>query len=342
MNKRDFFYTLPEKLIAQQPAKKRHMSRLMVLDRSKGSICHRMFYEIADFLNAGDCLVLNDTRVMPARLIGKRKDTGGRIEFLLLRKIKGDDWEVILKPGRRAKRGSKFVFGENGELQAEILDIVRQGNRIVRFSFNGDFDKVLEKTGIVPLPPYIKKTPEDIERYQTVYSREKGSAAAPTAGLHFTGELLSELQKKSVSKAVVTLHVGIGTFRPVREDDITRHRIHTEYYRLGKEAEKTINTTKNNGGRIIAVGTTSCRVLETAGREDGFVESCSGWTDIFIYPGYKFRVTDGIITNFHLPCSTLLMLVSAFAGRERILNCYETAKKEGYRFYSFGDAMMIL
>jgi len=336
----DFDYYLPAELIAQEPIEQRSMSRLMVLDRSEGSIEHKIFKDIVNYLEEGDCLVLNDTRVIPARLLGVREDTGGKIEFVLLKKIDKDTWEVILKPGRRAKKGTRFVFG-NGELKAEIIDIVEEGNRIVRFEYEGIFDEVLDRVGIIPLPPYINKRLNDKERYQTVYSRHKGSAAAPTAGLHFTKELLDEIKAKGVNLAYVTLHVGLGTFRPVKTEEVTEHTMHSEFYSISEETCEVINRTKAASKRVIAVGTTSCRVLETVSDENGILKPGSGWTDIFIYPGYRFKTVDALITNFHLPQSTLIMLVSAFAGREMILDAYNTAVKEKYRFFSFGDAMFI-
>jgi S-adenosylmethionine:tRNA ribosyltransferase-isomerase len=340
VNAKDFYYDLPEELIAQEPISDRQMSRLMVLDRQTGEIEHRIFKDIVQFVNKGDCLVLNDTRVIPARLLGQKEDTGGKIEFVLLKKVDGNIWEVILKPGKRAKIGARFVFG-NGVLKAEIVDTIDEGNRLVRFEYDGVFEKVLDEVGIVPLPPYIKKRLDDAERYQTVYSKYKGSAAAPTAGLHFTYELLGELAQKGVNIAYVTLHVGLGTFRPVKTENILEHKMHSEFYNLNEQACNLINTCKNNGGRVIAVGTTSCRVLETVGDSEGRVTPSSGWTDIFIYPGYRFKVINGLITNFHLPESTLIMLISAFAGREKILDAYNVAIKECYRFFSFGDAMFI-
>ncbi|MDD4495309.1 MAG: tRNA preQ1(34) S-adenosylmethionine ribosyltransferase-isomerase QueA, partial [Eubacteriales bacterium] len=308
----DFYYELPQELIAQHPAVERQMSRLLVLNKDTGEIRHKIFKEVLDYLEQGDCLVLNDTRVLPARLLGVRKDTGGKIEFVLLKRIKGDDWEVILKPGKRAKPGSRFVFGNN-ELEAEIIQVVEQGNRIVRFFYEGTFEEVIDRVGLVPLPPYITQELIDKERYQTVYSREKGSAAAPTAGLHFTLELLDEIKRKGIRIAYLTLHVGIGTFRPVKERDLTKHQMHSEQFSINETAAAQINAAKNEGKKVIAVGTTSCRVLETVGDERGFVSERTGSTDIFIYPGYKFKVIDALITNFHLPESSLIMLVSAFA-----------------------------
>lgn len=336
----DFYYDLPQELIAQEPVEKRDMSRLMVLDKETGKISHKRFKDIVEYINKGDCLVLNDTRVIPARLLGEKEGTGGKIEFVLLKRINGDVWEVILKPGKKAKPGARFVFG-NGELKAEVIEIVEEGNRLVRFEYDGIFEEILDRIGIVPLPPYITKKLDDAERYQTVYSRYKGSAAAPTAGLHFTLELLEELAGRGVKIAYVTLHVGLGTFRPVKVENLEEHKMHSEFYRIKKEDCDKINSTKQNGGKIIAVGTTSCRVLETVGDENGIVRPQSGWTDIFIYPGYKFKVVDSLITNFHLPESTLIMLVSALAGREKILEAYNIAVKERYRFFSFGDAMFI-
>jgi len=340
MKLHDFYYELPPELIAQEPLKDRQLSRLMVLDRNTGEIEHKIFKDIIDYINAGDCLVLNDTRVIPARLYGKREDTGGKIEFVLIKKIEGNLWEVILKPGRRAKTGTRFVFG-NGELKAEIVDIVEEGNRIARFEYEGVFEQILDKVGIIPLPPYITKKLDDMERYQTVYSRQKGSAAAPTAGLHFTKELLDSLASKGVEIAYLTLHVGLGTFRPVKVEEITEHKMHAEYYVIGQNACDKINRAHASGKRVIAVGTTSCRVLETVSDENGYVRPQEGWTDIFIYPGYKFKAVDALITNFHLPESTLIMLVSAFAGHDKVMNAYRTAVNNKYRFFSFGDAMYI-
>lgn len=341
MKTKDFFYELPQELIAQEPAAERSSSRLLVLDRKTGKIGHRIFKDIKEYLRRGDCLVLNDTRVMPARLLGGREDTGGSIEFVLMKNISGDIWEVILKPGKRARPGARFIFGD-GLLRAEILDVVEGGNRIVRFEYEGIFHEVLEKVGIVPLPPYVTRKLVDPERYQTVYSKYMGSAAAPTAGLHFTGELLEDLCCSGIYTAYLTLHVGLGTFRPVRTENVEEHVMHSEIYNIDEEAAHIINRARDEGGRIIAVGTTSCRVLETVSSGDGIVRSSSGSTDIFIYPGYRFKAVDALITNFHLPESTLLMLVSAFAGRERILEAYRTAVEHRYRFFSFGDAMLII
>lgn len=340
MKSSDFFYELPKELIAQEPLVKRSSSRLLVLDKNDGSMEHRGFSDLPEYLRKGDCLVMNNTRVIPARLLGERTDTGGKIEFLLLKCIEGDVWEVIVKPGKRAKTGNRFVFGNN-ELKAEITDVLESGNRLVRFEYEGIFQEVLDRVGVMPLPPYITKKLEDSERYQTVYSKYRGSAAAPTAGLHFTPQLLEEIRNKGVSLVYLTLHVGLGTFRPVKVKEIEKHVMHSEYYTIDTAAAETINRAKANGGRIVAVGTTSCRVLETVGSNDGHMEQKQGWTDIFIYPGYRFKVVDAIVTNFHLPESTLIMLVSAFAGRENILNAYHTAVDLKYRFFSFGDAMLL-
>ncbi|MCX7709182.1 MAG: tRNA preQ1(34) S-adenosylmethionine ribosyltransferase-isomerase QueA [Clostridia bacterium] len=340
MNLSDFNYNLPEELIAQEPLKERTMSRLLVLDRDKDTIEHKIFKDVLQYLKQGDCLVLNDTRVIPARLLGEKQDSGGKIEFVLLKRINGDVWEVILKPGRRAKPGARFTFGE-GLLKAEVIDIVEDGNRLVRFEYDGVFEQILDKVGIMPLPPYITAKLNDAERYQTVYSRHRGSAAAPTAGLHFTNELLEEIRNKGIELAYVTLHVGLGTFRPVKAENILEHKMHSEFYSITEEACSKINKAKTDKRKVIAVGTTSCRVLETAGMENGTVVPGSGSTDIFIYPGYRFKIVDSLITNFHLPESTLIMLVSALAGRERILEAYNEAVREKYRFFSFGDAMLI-
>ncbi|MBS5938441.1 tRNA preQ1(34) S-adenosylmethionine ribosyltransferase-isomerase QueA [Clostridium sartagoforme] len=336
----DFDFYLPEELIAQHPLEKRDASRLMVLDKKTGSIEHKSFHDVIDYLNEGDTLVLNNTRVMPARLIGEKENTGGKIEFLLLKRIEGDKWECLAKPGKRAKIGQRFTFGE-GKLKCEVVDIVEEGNRIIEFSYDGIFEQVLDELGEMPLPPYITERLEDKERYQTVYSKEKGSAAAPTAGLHFTEELLKEIKAKGINIAYLTLHVGLGTFRPVKVDDINEHIMHSEFYHLDKENADIINETKKRGNKVIAVGTTSTRTLETIGDENGFVREQSGWTDIFLYPGYKYKVIDELITNFHLPESTLIMLVSALAGKENVMNAYNEAVKERYRFFSFGDSMLI-
>lgn len=344
MKRQDFYYDLPQELIAQTPLKDRSASRLMLLDRKKQTIAHDTFKHIADYLRPGDCLVLNDTRVIPARLYGRRRDTGGAIEFLLLHKRALDEWEVILKPGRRAKVGMVFEFGGGDAplLTAEIKEIVNDGNRIVKFTYEGVFEEVLDRLGEMPLPHYITEKLEDKERYQTVYSKHKGSAAAPTAGLHFTEELLEQIRAKGVKTVFVTLHVGLGTFRPVKADEITEHKMHSEFYVIGQDAADVINETKQNGGRVIAVGTTANRVLETVADESGRVKAQTGWTDIFIYPGYKFKCIDALITNFHLPESTLIMLVSAFAGRDFVMRAYQTAVEEKYRFFSFGDSMFIM
>lgn len=340
MKSKDFFYELPQELIAQEPMAERSKSRLLVLDRESAGIEHRSFEDIREYLDKGDCLVLNDTRVIPARLLGEKEGTGGRIEFVLLKNLEGDIWEVILKPGKRAKPGARFVFGGN-ELRAQVIEVTDGGNRLVRFEYEGIFQEVLDRVGIMPLPPYITRKLSDSERYQTVYSRYRGSAAAPTAGLHFTKELLKELEDKGVRLAYLTLHVGLGTFRPVKVENVEEHVMHSEFFRLDEAAADTINKVKADGGRIIAVGTTSCRVLETVSSPDGRIKPSSGWTDIFIYPGYGFKIVDALITNFHLPESTLIMLVSAFAGKEHIMEAYNTAVNERYRFFSFGDAMLI-
>lgn len=340
MDKKDFYYDLPQELIAQEPAKERTHSRLMCLDKRTGEIRHKHFYDIVEELNEGDCLILNDTKVIPARLYGKKEESGGAIEFLLLNKRTLNEWEVILRPGRKAKEGSRFVFG-NGELKAEVVKVLNDGGRIVRFEYDGVFEEVLDKLGEMPLPHYITKKLEDKSRYQTVYAKYPGSAAAPTAGLHFTKELLEKIKAKGVNIGYVTLHVGLGTFRPVKADNILDHKMHSEYYILPQETADLINKTKKAGKRVISVGTTATRTLETAGMNGGELHEQSGWTDIFIYPGKEFHVIDALITNFHLPESTLIMLVSALAGRENILNAYNTAVKEKYRFFSFGDAMFI-
>lgn len=339
MNTEEFDYYLPEELIAQHPLEDRAASRLLILDKNTGEYKDETFRNIKNYLKPGDCLVLNDTRVIPARLYGTKKETGGAIEFLLLHRFSADEWEVALKPGKRAKPGAVFEFGE-GRLTAEVLDILEGGNRRVRFSYDGLFENVLDELGEMPLPHYIKEKLTDNERYQTVYSRHKGSAAAPTAGLHFTKELLEEIREMGVKEAFLTLHVGLGTFRPVKVSDVTKHKMHSEYYSVSEETAAVINEAKANGGRIICVGTTSCRTLESAS-ENGIVRPGSGFTDIFIYPGYKFKMTQALITNFHLPKSTLVMLVSALAGKDNILNAYKHAVDEHYRFFSFGDAMFI-
>ena len=336
----DFDFELPEELIAQHPLEKRDSSRLMVLDKETGELEHKNFHDILDCLVEGDTLVLNNTRVMPARLIGQKEETGSKIEFLLLKRIEGDKWECLAKPGKRAKIGQRFTFGD-GKLKCEVVDIVEEGNRIIEFSYDGIFEQVLDELGEMPLPPYITERLEDKERYQTVYSKEKGSAAAPTAGLHFTEELLNDIKAKGVNIAYLTLHVGLGTFRPVKVENTDDHVMHSEFYSLTKEDADLINDTKRKGNRVISVGTTSTRTLETIGDKNGFVKEDSGWTDIFIYPGYKFKVVDALITNFHLPESTLIMLVSALSTKENVMNAYNEAVKEKYRFFSFGDSMFI-
>ena len=340
MKTHDFFYELPEELIAQTPLEQRDASRLMVLDRRSGGVTHRHFYDVIDYLQPGDCLVMNDSRGLPARLLGHRP-TGGAVEVLLLRDLGDKKWECLCKPGRKMQAGSEVIFGD-GELNATVTEVLDDGNRVVEFHYEGIFLEVLERLGKMPLPPYIKAELEDQERYQTVYSREVGSAAAPTAGLHFTEDLLDQIRAKGIQTAFVTLHVGLGTFRPVKAEEITEHHMHSELCMIGKETADILNETKRNGGRIICVGTTSCRTLESLVNEDGTFEPKSKWTEIFIYPGYTFKAMDGLITNFHLPESTLVMLVSAFAGRENVLNAYQEAVKERYRFFSFGDAMCIM
>ncbi len=337
---KDYWYDLPEELIAQTPLQKRDTSRLMVLDRQTGEISHRHFYDVLDYLNPGDCLVMNDSRVLPARLMGHRP-TGGVVEVLLLRDLGNKCWECLCKPGRKMQVGNEVIFGD-GELTAVVREVREDGNRVVEFRYEGIFLEVLERLGKMPLPPYIKEELQDQERYQTVYSREVGSAAAPTAGLHFTKELLEKIREKGVNEAFVTLHVGLGTFRPVKAEEVTEHHMHSELCMMNAETAKILNETKRNGGRVICVGTTSCRTLESLVNDDGTFEAKSRWTDIFIYPGYTFKAMDGLITNFHLPESTLVMLVSAFAGREHVLNAYEEAVKQRYRFFSFGDAMCIV
>ena len=341
MKTSDFYYELPKELIAQTPIAQRDHSRLMVLDRHTGAISHEHFYDIKKHLNPGDCLVINDTRVLPARLYGVKQGGGANVEVLLLKNVGGDDWECIVYPGRRLKTGAVVSFGD-GQLTGEIVEVRPDGNRVVRFTYEGIFLELLEKIGTMPLPPYITERLEDGERYQTVYSRENGSAAAPTAGLHFTKELLREIEDMGVDIVHVTLHVGLGTFRPVKEENITDHVMHVERYHVTEDAAARINAAKARGGRVIAVGTTSCRTLETIGDENGVVHAGEGDTGIFIYPGYRFKVLDGLITNFHLPESTLIMLVSAFSTREIILKAYEEAVRERYRFFSFGDAMLLI
>ena len=340
MNKSDFFYDLPEELIAQHPVEPRDSSRLMTVDKISGEIQHKHFYDILDELREGDCLILNNTRVLPARIFGIKDGTGAKVEFLLLTN-KGDDvWECITGPGKRAKPGTRFTFGE-GLLFAEVMDVLEGGNRLVKFFYEGNFFNVLDEIGQMPLPPYITEKLENQERYQTVYSKELGSAAAPTAGLHFTEELMKKIEAKGVKIGYVTLHVGLGTFRPVKAEDISQHIMHSEHYWLPKETAELINDTKNKGGRVIAVGTTSCRTLESVGTFKGKIEESEGWTDIFIYPGYEFKCIDALITNFHLPESTLIMLVSAFCGYDNTMNFYKKAVEERYRFFSFGDAVFL-
>ena len=337
----DFYYDLPEELIAQDPLLNRSDSRLMVLNRATNEISHRTFKDVIEYLNEGDCLVINDTKVIPARLIGEKEGTGASIEVLLLKRKDDKVWETLVKPGKKARPGARISFG-GGKLVGEVIDIVDEGNRLIRFEYDGIFEEILDELGQMPLPPYITHRLEEKDRYQTVYAVHSGSAAAPTAGLHFTKELLEEVKKKGVSIAKVTLHVGLGTFRPVKVDNILEHHMHSEFYMIDDEAAEIINKTKENGGKVISVGTTSTRTLETVEDANGRVKPCSGWTDIFIYPGYKFKIVDRLITNFHLPESTLLMLVSALYDRDRVLDAYKVAVEEKYRFFSFGDAMLIL
>lgn len=342
MNLHDFYYELPQELIAQDPLSDRSSSRLMVLDKETGEIEHKIFKDIIGYLNPGDCLVINDTKVLPARLVGEKVGTGAAIEVLLLTRKQDlkDTWEVLVKPGKKAKVGTKISFG-GGKLIGEIVAIVEEGNRVIKFTYDGIFEEILDELGQMPLPPYITHKLEDKNRYQTVYAKHEGSAAAPTAGLHFTEELLQRIEAKGVDIARVTLHVGLGTFRPVKTENIQEHHMHSEFYIVSEEAAEKVNRAKKNGKRIISVGTTSTRTLESVAEADGTLKKCSGWTQIFIYPGYQFKVIDGLITNFHLPESTLVMLVSAFAGREHILAAYKKAVEEKYRFFSFGDAMLI-
>lgn len=338
----DFYFELPEELIAQDPLENRSKSRLMVLDRKTGNIEHKIFEDILDYLNPGDCLVVNNTKVIPARLYGTRVDTGAAIELLLLKRLSDDTWETLVKPGKKARTGAVIDFG-NGKLRGEIIEVQEDGNRKIRFEFNGIFEEILDELGQMPLPPYITHKLEDKNRYQTVYAKYDGSAAAPTAGLHFTNELLEKIRAKGVNIATVTLHVGLGTFRPVKVEDVNEHHMHSEYYFIEDDQAKLISDTKRNGGRIIGVGTTSCRTLETVARDnDGEIVAGSGWTDIFIYPGFEFKAIDALITNFHLPESTLIMLISAFSDRDKVMNAYQEAVRERYRFFSFGDAMLIL
>lgn len=340
MKTSDFYYDLPEELIAQDPLEDRSSSRLMVLHRKSGRLEHRVFSDIIEYLRPGDCLVRNNTKVIPARLFGVREDTGATVEFLLLKRRENDIWETLVKPGKKARTGAKLVFGE-GLLRGEIIDVLADGNRLIQFQYEGIFEEILDKLGQMPLPPYITHKLQDKNRYQTVYAKYDGSAAAPTAGLHFTPELLKKIREKGVKIAEVTLHVGLGTFRPVKVENILDHHMHSEFYMVEEDQAAIINETKKNGGRVICVGTTSCRTLESATGEDGILRAGSGWTEIFIYPGYQFKILDALITNFHLPESTLLMLVSALAGRDHVMAAYEEAVKEKYRFFSFGDAMFI-
>ena len=340
MKKEDFYFDLPEELIAQDPLEDRSGSRLLVLDKETGETEHHIFREIVNYLNPGDCLVINDTKVIPARLIGEKEGTGAKVEVLLLKRKENDIWETLVKPGRKMKPGARLVFG-NGLLKAEVIGVVEEGNRLIQFHYDGIFEEILDQLGQMPLPPYITHQLEDKNRYQTVYAKHSGSAAAPTAGLHFTPELLDEIKEKGVEIAHVTLHVGLGTFRPVKVENIQEHHMHSEFYRIEQSEADKINRAKEEGHRVICVGTTSCRTVESAADENGRLRECSGWTEIFIYPGYKFKVLDALITNFHLPESTLIMLVSALAGREHVLAAYEEAIRERYRFFSFGDAMFI-
>ncbi|MCI5934850.1 MAG: tRNA preQ1(34) S-adenosylmethionine ribosyltransferase-isomerase QueA [Lachnospiraceae bacterium] len=340
MNVKDFYYDLPQELIAQDPLEDRSSSRLLVLGKKDGLIEHTQFRHIVDYLKPGDCLVLNNTKVIPARLFGVKEDTGASIEILLLKRRENDIWETLVKPGKKAKPGARIVFGD-GLLVGEVIDVVEEGNRLIQFSYEGIFEEILDQLGQMPLPPYITHQLQDKNRYQTVYAKYDGSAAAPTAGLHFTPELLDQIREMGVNIAEVTLHVGLGTFRPVKVENVLDHHMHSEFYMITEEAAKLINQTRQNGGRVICVGTTSCRTIESAAAADGTLKACSGWTDIFIYPGYQFKILDALITNFHLPESTLVMLVSALAGREHVMHAYEEAVKERYRFFSFGDAMFI-
>ena len=340
MKRQDFYYELPEELIAQDPLEDRSSSRLLVLDKESGAVSHHVFKEIIDYLHEGDCLVINDTKVIPSRLIGSKVGTDAKIEILLLKRKENNVWETLVKPGKKAKIGTKISFGE-GLLIGEVIDVVEEGNRLIQFTYDGIFEEILDQLGQMPLPPYITHQLEDKNRYQTVYATHTGSAAAPTAGLHFTPELLKAIEEKGIDIARVTLHVGLGTFRPVKVDEITEHHMHSEFFQIDEDAAAKINMAKDSGNRVICVGTTSCRTIESAADETGHLKACSGWTEIFIYPGYKFKVLDCLITNFHLPESTLIMLVSALAGREHVLSAYEEAVREKYRFFSFGDAMLI-
>ena len=341
MKTKDFDYNLPKELIAQDPLPHRSESRLLYMDRTTGEISHHIFKEISNYLNPGDCLVINETKVIPARLYGIKEDTGAGIELLLLKRRENDIWETLVKPGKKARPGTGLSFGD-GILKAEVLDVVEEGNRLIKFKYEGIFEEILDQLGEMPLPPYITHKLKDKNRYQTVYAKHEGSAAAPTAGLHFTNELLDKIQAKGVMLARITLHVGLGTFRPVKVENVLEHHMHSEFFMIDDKAAKIINDTKKNGGRVISVGTTSTRTLESAADMSGYVKETSGWTDIFIYPGYQFKCVDGLITNFHLPQSTLLMLVSAFSTKENIMKAYEAAVKERYRFFSFGDAMLIV
>ncbi|UWP59333.1 tRNA preQ1(34) S-adenosylmethionine ribosyltransferase-isomerase QueA [Ruminococcus gauvreauii] len=340
MKTSDFYYELPEELIAQDPLPNRSDSRLLHLDRESGEITHGRFTDILSYLRPGDCLVINDTKVIPARLFGRKEGTDAHIEILLLKRRENDIWETLVKPGKKAKPGTKLIFGD-GALRGEVLEIVEEGNRLIQFTYDGIFEEILDVLGEMPLPPYITHKLQDKNRYQTVYAKHDGSAAAPTAGLHFTQELLEKVMQKGVRIAHVTLHVGLGTFRPVKVEDVTDHHMHSEFYIVEEDQAKLINETRASGHRVISVGTTSCRTLESAADDDGILKAGSGWTDIFIYPGYRFKMIDGLITNFHLPESTLLMLVSALAGKENIMRAYEEAVRERYRFFSFGDSMYI-
>lgn len=340
MKTSDFYFDLPKELIAQDPLEDRSSSRLLTLNKESGEVNHHTFTDIVDFLNPGDCLVLNNTKVIPARLFGVKEDTGAHVEVFLLKRIDDCRWETLVRPGKKLRPGARVVFGD-GRLKAEIQDVLEEGNRLVRFEYDGIFEEILDSLGEMPLPPYITHKLQDKDRYQTVYAKYEGSAAAPTAGLHFTKELLREVEAKGVKIAYVTLHVGLGTFRPVKVDDVTNHHMHSEFYMINKEAADTINEAKANGKRVICVGTTSCRTIESAADENGHIEPCEDNTEIFIYPGYRFKVLDALITNFHLPESTLVMLVSALAGKESVLNAYQNAIDERYRFFSFGDAMFI-
>ena len=340
MKTSDFYYDLPKELIAQDPLKDRSSSRLLHLSLKDGSIEHKHFTDILDYMKPGDCLVINDTKVIPARLYGHKEETGALIEILLLKRRENDVWECLVKPGKKARPGARILFGD-GRLKGEIIDVIDEGNRLIHFEYDGIFEEILDALGEMPLPPYITHKLEDKNRYQTVYAKHEGSAAAPTAGLHFTPELLKQVEERGIRIAHVTLHVGLGTFRPVKVDDVEQHHMHSEFYVVEEEQARLINETKKNGGRVISVGTTSCRTLESASSDDGILKAGSGWTDIFIYPGYRFKIVDALITNFHLPESTLLMLVSALAGKDRIMKAYEAAVQERYRFFSFGDAMFI-